>query len=204
MKKNRVIASLLMTMIIVGSLVGCSRKKVPEPELTQVRSICNLATVKCYYHNVALSEKKATHLFEKDRKFWIEYTGIANVGIDMSKVEMKVSGEKVKVTIPSAKLLNISIDDEKLNESSFISSDNGLNKNEITADDQTKAIDDAQEEMKKEVRANTSVMVSAQERAKTLIENYIKQLGEASGINYQIEWKYVEDKEEPEPEDSEG
>lgn len=198
MKEKRVIAILLMLTLMMGSLQGCSKKETPVPELTQVRSICNLATLKCYYHNVALSEKKAAHLFEKDKKFWIEYTGVANVGIDMSKVQMKVDGEKVKVTIPSAKLLNISIEEEDLNENSFFFSSDGLNKNEITADDQTKAINDAQEEMKKEVRENTAVMASAQNRAKTLIENYIKQLGEASGTEYQIEWNYIEDKDEPE------
>lgn len=198
MKKKRLISILLMLMIIVSSLQGCSKKKIPEPELTQVRSICNLATEKCYYHNVALSEKKASHFLEKDKKFWIEYTGIANVGIDMSKVQMKVDGKKVKVTLPSAKLLNISIDEKNLNEDSYFFSPDGLNKNEITADDQTKAINDAQEEMKKKVRENSAVMVSAQNRAKTLIENYIKQLGEMAGIEYQIEWNYIEDKEEPE------
>ena len=202
MKKKRVIAILLMTIIMAGSSVGCSKEKVPEPELTQVRSICNLATVKCYYHNVAKSEKKAAHVFEKDRKFWIEYTGVANVGIDMSKVDMKVEGEKVTVIIPSAKLLNKSID--VINKESYFFSADGINKNEITAEDQTKAIDDAQKEMVKEVKANTTVMISAQERAKTLIENYIKQVGKAAGIDYQIEWEYVEDEDEPELEDSEG
>lgn len=198
MKEKRVIAILLMLTLMMGSLQGCSKKETPVPELTQVRSICNLATLKCYYHNVALSEKEASNFLEKDKKFWIEYTGIANVGIDMSKVQMKIDGEKVKVTLPSAKLLNISIEENDLNENSYFFSDDGIFKNKITADDQAKAINDAQEEMKKEVRENTAVMASAQNRAKTLIENYIKQLGEASGIEYQIEWKYIEDKDEPE------
>lgn len=198
MKEKRVIAILLMLTLMMGSLQGCSKKETPVPELTQVRSICNLATLKCYYHNVALSEKEASNFLEKDKKFWIEYTGIANVGIDMSKVQMKIDGEKVKVTLPSAKLLNISIEENDLNENSYFFSDDGIFKNKITADDQAKAINDAQEEMKKEVRENTAVMASAQNRAKTLIENYIKQLGEASGTEYQIEWNYIEDKDEPE------
>ncbi len=64
-----------------------------EPALSQVRSICELATLECYYHNVAKSTKtKGTglaHVGEKERKFWIEYTGVARIGIDMSDVNMK-------------------------------------------------------------------------------------------------------------------
>lgn len=187
----------IIAIMIAVTLMGCGNQeeaKVPEPEIEQVRSICNLATVQCYYHNVAKSEKKAekgiTHLGEKDRKFWIEYTGIANLGIDVAEVKMKVDGTEIEVTLPEARLLNISIDRETLNEDSYISSADGLNKNEITADDQTKAINQAQQEMEKTVAANTTLLLNAQNRAKKLIENYIVQLGEAAGVEYHITWIY--------------
>ena len=173
---------ILIVMLTVV-LMGCGKQEeanIPEPQIEQVRSICNLATVQCYYHNVAKSEKKAekgfTHLGEKDRKFWIEYTGIANLGIDVAEVQMKVDGTEVELTLPEAKLLNISIDRETLNEDSYISSADGLNKNEITAEDQTEAINQAQQEMQKTVAANTTLLLNAQNRAKKLIENYIVQL----------------------------
>ena len=187
----------LMVLFILCMLIGCTSKEqieAPEPELAQIRNICNMATLRCYYHNVAKSEKVAedgiSHWWEKDRKFWIEYTGIANLGIDMSKVQMKIEGTDIEVTLPNAELLNISIEEKSLNEDSYISSSDGFNKNEITADDQTAAINEAQQKMKETVQENTALMLSAQNRAKVLIENYLKQLGEAAGVQYNIKWNY--------------
>lgn len=189
-----------ISMILAGALTGCSAPKeetvVSEPNLTQIRSICNLATLECYYHNVAKSTKTAgdgiAHLGEVDRTFWIEYTGIAKIGIDMSKVTMEMDGENITISIPNAQLMGISIEDDALTEESYIFSEDGLNKNKITAEDQTKAIEDAQKEMEESVKNNTTLLLNAQTRAKELIENYIEQLSRLSGVEYQISWVYQE------------
>lgn len=199
MKTREKMVVIMGILFLIGSLLGCSDQtetKVQEPDITQIRNICNLATQKCYYHNVAMSvkesEKGIIHLGEKDRKFWIEYTGIANLGIDMSKVQMKVNGADIEVTIPNAELLSISIDEETLDENSYISSEDGLNKNEITADDQTEAIYEAQQKMEETVQENSALLLSAQNRAKILIENYLNQLGETAGVEYNIQWIYLD------------
>ena len=180
---------------------GCSQKakhNVKEPDLTQIRSICNLATLECHYHNVAKSEKKAgsgiSHIGEVDRKFWVEYTGTAKIGIDMSEVDMKIDGDKVTVFMPNAKLLSIDIKDDDLNEKSYITSgDSWFNKNKITAEDQTAAIKNAQSTMEESVKNNSSLLLSAQSRAQKLIENYIIQLGQLSNVEYKIEWEFEND-----------
>ncbi|MDO4976995.1 MAG: hypothetical protein Q4E53_07010 [Eubacteriales bacterium] len=58
--------------------------------------------------------------------------------------------------------------------------------NTINADDQTKAIDDAQKKMRESVGKNKSLMINARERAMTLIENYIVQLGQTVGKEYKV------------------
>ncbi len=194
------ITFILCLFLILCTTTGCTQKEtkpVNEPDITQIRSICNLATLECYYHNVAKSVKKAesgfTHIGEVDRKFWIEYTGIAKIGIDMSKVNMKIEGEKVTVYMPSAKLLSIDISERDLNEDSYIASgDSWFNKNKITAEDQTNAINNAQANMAESVKNNSTLLLNAQTRAQDLIENYIVQLGEMSEIQYQIVWEYEE------------
>ena len=65
-------------------------------------------------------------------------------------------------------------------------------KNQITAEEQTQAINEAQTNMKNSVEENTQLLKMAQERAKDLIEQYIIQLGELSKIKYNIEWQYEE------------
>ncbi len=185
---------LICSMVLLISLIGCSNKKisVKEPEITQIRSICNLATLECYYHNVAMSTKTAgegiAHLGEVDREFWIEYTGIAKVGIDMSKVSMTIDGEKIEIKMPDAELIGkVDIKESGLN---YLSSKDGFNKNEITLEDETAAIEDAQRKMEENVRNNKSLLLSAQSRAQELIENYIVQLGNVTGVNYKITWVY--------------
>ncbi len=193
----------LLLVLICFIFCGCSKPVeapvVKTPELEQIRSICNLATLECYYHNVAKSTKEAgtgiSGWFEKERKFWIEYTGIAKIGIDMSDVNMTIEGQTVTITLPEAKLLDIDINQDSLSKNSYISDgDSKLNSNKITAEDQTKAINDAQEEMSKSVMSNKSLLLTAQSRAKDLIENYIKRLGELSNIEYSLVWVSEETK----------
>ena len=162
------------------------------PDLGQIRSICNLATMECYYHNVAKSVKEKgsgiAHWGEKDRIFWIEYTGIAKVGINMAEVAMEVNGENVTVVLPQATLISCGI--EEIDESSFVySKDSSWNKNPVSAEDQTAAVNQAQEDMKANVENDAALLASARDRAKKLIENYIEKLGEASGVEYTITWK---------------
>lgn len=167
-----------------------------KPEITQIRSICELATLECCYNNVAKSTKDPgtglSHLGEKQRDFWIEYSGTAKIGIDMSELKMDITDENIiTITVPKAKILSISVDQESYSEDSYvISSDNFIQKNPITADDQTKAISTAQEQIRSEFENNSNLMNSAQDRAQKLIDNYISQIGKATGAEYKVEWVF--------------
>ena len=189
------IAIIMLITILTGMLLGCSQNEdiTKEPDISQIRSICNLATLECYYHNVAKSTKTAGSgigsIGEVDRKFWVEYTGIARIGIDISEVDIQIKENVVTVKIPDAKLLSINISENDLNEDSFISSgDSWFNKNKITVEDQTAAIKEAQQTMTETVKNDSSLLLSAQNRAKELIENYIIQIEELTGVDYTIEW----------------
>ena len=168
---------------------------INPPDISQIRSICELATLECYYHNVAKSVKEKgsglLHIGEVERVFWIEYSGVAKLGIDMSKVAMEMDGDQVRITIPKATLLGLS--DYSFTEDSYISSDDGLNKNPITAENQTEAVAAANEDMRKLLESDHTMLMRAQDRAKKLIENYINQLSELSGRDYKIEWIYEND-----------
>lgn len=194
--KKRLNIFIILMVVVAFVLAGCKQGNtiVKEPDIAQIRSICNLATLECYYHNVAKSEVPGSW-FKKTREFWIEYTGIAKIGIDMSKVHMEIDGTIVTVTLPNAELLDIDICEDDLNKESYIVSADGLIKNKITADMQTSAINSAQAEMEKNVKNNMSLLLNAQKRAQDLIENYIVRMGEISGVEYQIKWNYEEFKE---------
>lgn len=185
-----------MCLLIVVCVTGCKTEKIEKvPEVTQIRAICNLATLETYYHNVAKLEKGRgggilSSLFQKDRELWIEYTGVARIGIDMSLVDMKIEGNEVTITLPAAKLLSIDVG-EISKDSYYRSADNKLFfKNKITPEEETEAINAAQNAMKESVEVNTQLLMNAQDRASQLIEKYIKELGNLSGIDYKINWIY--------------
>lgn len=189
------LVGLLLAMIMLLSLCACSQQSEQikkAPDINQIKNICKLATLESYYHNVAKSIKDAgtgvSHFGEKQRKFWIQYTGVAKIGVDMSQVKMDVDDSNITITIPKAHLIDVNVVSATLNEESYIISPDGLNPNKITAEDQTTAIEKAQEEMKRFVENNSTLMSAAQERAKELIEAYIIQLGTEAGVEYNITW----------------
>ena len=184
--KKKIITLSLIGILLISLLSGCGKSedkeaaKSTEPDIMQVRSICKLATVECYYHNVAKSEKPAGtgiwHFGEKDRQFWIEYTGTVKLGIDMSKVQMKVNGTDVTVTIPEAEVQQVNVDDDSYNSDSYIFSEDGINKNEITAEDATGAVENARNEMIKIAESNPDILqmeldfIEGNSRARALYE----------------------------------
>lgn len=79
-------------MLLVGTVVlcltGCG-KETQTADFSGVTSVCELATLKCYYHNVAKAETEASGIFAKwlktgYKKIWTEYSGIIEYGIDIS------------------------------------------------------------------------------------------------------------------------
>lgn len=170
--------------------------QLEEPDLAQIRSICKLATLECYYHNVAKSVKEAgtgiTHWGEKNRKFWTEYNGVIKIGVDMSKGTIDVDGTDVTVYMPEAEILGMKLEDASIG--SAIMDADGLNSNEISADDVTGAVDDAQDQIREKIENDSSLIVSAQDRAEKLILNYINKLGEISGVEFKVHFETISNK----------
>lgn len=107
----------------------------------------------------------------------------------MSKVDMQFNEENITIKLPKAQLLSIDIG-EIDKESYMYSSDSWINKNEFTPEEETEAINIAQNEMKKNVENNSQLLLTAQSRAKDLIEQYLIQIGEWTNTNYQINWVF--------------
>ena len=104
--------ALLTSAVLILSCTACQKKEqLPkvEPQISQMRSICELAVMECYYHNVAKYQEEDAAgflLWKKDKHFWIEYSGVVELGIDASRLSMEVSGDEVTITIPAAKVLS--------------------------------------------------------------------------------------------------
>ena len=169
-----------------------------QPELSQMKAISELATMECYYHNVAEYYKKdATgyFLWKKDKNFWISYDGIVTLGIDTSGLGLEVKGENVKITIPEAKVLSSKPDPDSITDDSYYYDKKSA---KASADDQTEAYKQAEEEMEKAAASDSALLAQAQQRVQFLLEDYVKNMGEVLGKEYMITWDIKENHVETE------
>ena len=181
--------SVILIIIMCFSSVSCAKEiKNIAPETSQMKSICELAVMECYYHNVAkYKEENATGmlLWKKDRHFWMEYAGVVTIGI--------VEDENVTIIIPPAKVLGCKVDETTLTEDSFIVAKNSA---KVEAEHQTEAFKSAKDKLESEAKSNFTLLAAAQQRVQKLLEDYVTNIGNSVGKTYKIKWIYLEGAEE--------
>ena len=176
---------------------ACGKKEeAPEEDLslTQMKSICELATLKCYYHNVAkITKEKDVLWWDTTAELWIEYSGIVKLGVDITNLDMQVDQNQVTITMPKAKVLSCQVDQTSLDKDSYYTNREGLGAEKINADDQTEAIKTAQENMLENVESDDSLLQQVEQRAQELLEQYVKNVGNAMGKPYEVSFVIAED-----------
>ena len=80
-------------MLLVGTVVlcltGCG-KETQTADFSGVTSVCELATLKCYYHNVAKAETEASGIFAKWLKTGYRKSGRNIVGLlNMASISVR-------------------------------------------------------------------------------------------------------------------
>ena len=190
---------ILISAVLTLSLAACSdTEPAPvdmEPKTSQMKAICELAVMDCYYHNVAKYELKDAEGFlwwTKDKNFWIEYSGVVTLGVDVSRVTVEVDGTKVTISIPAAEVLSCTVD--SLTEDSYIVAKDSA---AIEAEDEIAAFSVAQADLEATASQDTALLASAQQQAQQLLEDYITNIGKATGKSYSIEWIYLDENNVP-------
>lgn len=187
---------LLYIIILVLGCTACNKTEKEkinvEPEISQMKAICELATMECYFHNVAKyyeEDAQGSLWWKKDKHFWIEYSGVVTLGIDVSLLDIEVNDDIVTISLPEAKVLGNKVDETTLTEDSFIVETGSA---EVKAEDQTKAYEEAQRNMVEAASNDTALLNSARQRAQILLEDYVNNIGNAVGKEYKINWVYVD------------
>ncbi len=169
-----------------------------EPQQEQIQYVCQLATIECYYHNVARSTKTAgtgvSHLGEEDTEFWFEYSAQATLGIDASSVYMIFNGNHITVYMPHAAIIgNITVDPESVTDPVYPPHRWYQNDVVITASDVTRAMDRANDDIAEEIINDPMLLSSAERRAQELIQSYIDQIVQYSGSNYEVDFEFIDE-----------
>lgn len=194
-KKDKILLSFGLLFFVVTIALGIFIIGYEKPEkdskrkadFSGITKICELATLRCFYHNTTELRQDATGLFNYGyKKLWMEYTGIIEVGIDADQVKVEKPDENnvVKVSVPEAKILNVTADTASMSQPI---TDTGIF-TKITTEDQDEAFSQAQEDMEQEAKENQSILARGQDNAKKLIEEYIVNVGRQIGETYTVEW----------------
>lgn len=192
------IVGLMMAFVMTVLCAACAAPaeedlSALELQEKQIKAICELAVMDCYYHNVAkFTEEDAQGMlwWKKDKRFWVEYSGVVQFGVDVSQVEIvDIQDTTVKITLPEAKVLGCKVDSSSLSEDSFIVDKDSA---DIEAADEVAAFDEAQRQLEKLASSNKALLGNARQRAQELLGEYVRNIGAAVGKDYQIEWVYLD------------
>ena len=197
MKKQSVAAACVTALLLLTTACGKAEEPaLPLPQEEQVKTICQLAVLECEYHNLAKyqdGQKVERFLcMTKGKRFWVEYSATAVLGIDADQVSMELQGDVVSITLPRARVLNCKVNGDSLSKDSYIVDKDSA---PVTAQDEVAAFQDAQDGLQKTVEADNNMMNLAQKRAEELLRNYVNSLAKATGTEYQVEFHYIEEDE---------
>lgn len=178
-------------------LSGCSTQNEKQPDFSGVKDIAQLATLECHYHNVARYHVEPTGAFFNlinigEKNMWFEYDGTVKMGFNIEKVSVSSPdlNNVVTITIPEVEILG----HPDINEDSMTSpiEANGWF-TKLTSDDKKQALEEAQANLKDTADNDVRSKAQATERAKSLLEQYVKNTGEAIGKNYTVRWAQAEE-----------
>lgn len=172
------------------TLPGCQffqNKTQKTPDFSNVSYIADLATLKCYSHNVASVETPGA-LLQHPGKLWFEYSGTIKIGVDATQVRLSNpdSNNVVKIYVPDARVLGVP--DAENDSFKDTVSNSGFLVREATTEQKNTAFNQAQEKMLKQISEDSKLMKLAKSRAKDLLEEYVKNIGKELGEDYKVEW----------------
>lgn len=197
MKKQSVAAACVTALLLLTTACGKAEEPaLPLPQEEQVKTICQLAVLECEYHNLAKyqdGQKVERFLWmTKGKRFWVEYSATAVLGIDADQVSMELQDDVVSITLPRARVLKCKVNGDSLSKDSYIVDKDSA---PVTAQDEVAAFQDAQDSLQQTVEADGDMLDLAQTRVEDLLRNYVNSLAKATGTEYQVEFHYIEEDE---------
>lgn len=200
-------AAALVCLAVAAAILfvpGFGQQAAPAElgEYASVSAICELATLRCFYHNVAIYEEKPgdaakvitdvltwpfnTLLKTGYKQFWLEYDGIVEMGVDADLIRIGAPDARgvVEVYVPEARVLGISADENSLSDPI---DETGLFTS-ISSAERVTAYTEAQKKMRQEAESDQALLRKARNNAKLLLERYIVNLGRETGKTYTVRW----------------
>lgn len=187
MKNSRRVSLVVILCISILVLGGCNNTK--KADFSGIKAVSELATLQCYYHNVAKAETEASGVF-KDwlhtgyKKVWTEYDGIIELGINMDELTISQPNKSgvVEIYVPEVKVQKVDVENlqDSITDKGYFTS--------ITKEEETTVLAEAQDQMKVSAESDEKLRNQAKEHIKDLLEGYIKNIGHTLGEEYTVKW----------------
>ena len=204
-KKSLLTGAICLAIILCILVIPADGKKNAPMNLSEyssINTICELATLKSFYHNVVMYEVEPDG-FDKVlndvlvwpfgvytkvgyKQYWLEYSGIVETGIDAGQI--RISGPDannvVEIYVPDAKVLSVYADENTLTQPI---SETGLFTS-ISSEEEAMAFAASQTEMRQGAENDQVMLRRARENAKLLLERYIVNTGKSVGLELTVKW----------------
>lgn len=178
--KRRAILALLLIAVVAGAffLGGVMAGRDSQPQITsallgqRLNAIQELATQEYHYTNMGRFQNQLDFYGWKvpftTKSFIVAYNGVIKAGVDLSELQVEVSGKTISVTLPEGKILSHDIDEESLEV--FDETKNIFNP--IQIEDYTGFTADQKASME-ERAIDEGLLTAASERARTVVEEFL-------------------------------
>lgn len=182
------------------SVTPKAEQKIEEKE---IRRLCQLSTVKCKVHAFVKATKEETSIFVKivnpdaATNYIVEYDGQFDIVVDFISISLDKETNQVTATISKSYLDESScqVDEHSLSLYPNIAYDEDglfLTKEMLGVNDCNEILSQATTELKEMAKSAKQNFDIAEENAKTLIENYIKEIGKINETTYDIVFSYAD------------
>lgn len=192
MRRSNFVAACLAAVVALG-LCACGQAGQAEeekPDFSQAKDVAELSTLECSFHNVAEFYDDGTQIFGGlsvgYKKAWFEYDGEVTLGVDATKVSVsEPDGDgNVTITLPEAEVQSYKVIPGSIGP---VYSDTGA-ATSLTTEDQTIALDVAQNQMVDSATGNGDLMEQSRSRAGILLKAYAERVGDALGKTYNVKF----------------
>ena len=162
-----------------------------QPQITssllgqRLSAIQELATQEYHYTNMGRFQNQLDFYGWKvpftTKSFIVAYDGVIKAGVDLSELQVEVSGKTISVTLPEGKILSHDIDEDSLEV--FDETKNIFNP--IQIEDYTGFTADQKASME-ERAISEGLLTAASERARTVVEEFITALPGAEDYTIRV------------------
>lgn len=191
--KRRAILVLILAAVVAGAFLlgGVLAGRNSQPQITsallgqRLSAIQELATQEYHYTNMGRFQNQLDFYGWKvpftTKSFIVAYDGVIKAGVDLSELQVEVSGKTISVTLPEGKILSHEIDEDSLEV--FDETKNIFNP--IQIEDYTGFTADQKASME-ERAISEGLLTAATERARTVVEEFITALPGAEEYTIQV------------------